>query len=85
MVTSKTNVDSRQNEHYRGCRFGHGGIRTGTRAAAGRLAEVGLQGVVSSLRAVSLLPNDVVGRVDDIAAIRLLSPEVDRGSNSDVL
>jgi hypothetical protein len=60
-----------KHQQHRVRQFGDVGIHTGAQAA--------------SLRAISVPPNEVVGGVDDIAAIRLLPPEVDRGPNSVVL
>ena len=60
IATPQTNADSRHDEHHQICRFGDGGICTGTGAAAVGLAEVGP-------------PDVVVARVDRAApvAVRL--------------
>jgi hypothetical protein len=53
------------------CRFGNGGIRAVTSAAAGGLAEVGAPSFITLRRTVSLAPDDVVGGVDGAVEILL--------------
>ena len=56
----------RQNYHHQVRRLGDGGIRAGTRAAAGRLAEAGAPIIVSLLAVDDRLPpHDVIGGIND--------------------
>jgi hypothetical protein len=53
--------------------LGDRGAHTGTRTAAGRLAEVGAPGVVPGRSAVALAPDNVIRRVNDAIQVEVAS------------
>ena len=69
-ASPETPASRRQNQHHQRRRLGDGGVRHGTGAAAGRLAEVGAPHSCTQRGVpIGLAPHDIVGGIDGAVGV----------------